>query len=285
MDIRKKINKINYCYNSIILSETFPLDFHYFQVSRDSISSLHYHDIFEVGICIKGFGIFVLNKEIYSYKPGDVFVIGPEIMHRAQSDSKSEDLWAFLSFRPEDWSSIKLPRNMKLVRNKLNNPDMHSLLIFILDELKNKQLGYEGIIHGYLESFINLSNREYKNSEIGREEIISNNCITLDSRVREAIDIMMSFSEYQLSISEIAKRCNISVSYLRKLFVEQTNLSPKSFQMKIYIKRAMSLLVGSNRKIVDIAFDCGFNSLTSFNRQFTKDIGMTPFEWRKRSCS
>jgi len=285
MEIRKRINKLNYRYDSIILSESFPLDFHYFQVSRDPISSLHYHDVFEVGICIKGFGIFVLDKEIYSYKPGDIFVIGPEIMHRAQSDSKSDDLWAFLSFRSEDWSSTKLPRDTKLVRNKLNNPDIHSLMMFILDELKNKQLGYKEIIHGYLESFINLSNREYKNSEIMRGKIISKDGIILDSRVRKAIDIMMSFSEYQLSISEIAKRCNISVSYLRKLFVEQTNLSPKSFQMKIYIKRAMSLMAGSNRKIVDIAFDCGFNSLTSFNRQFNKNIGMTPFEWRKNYCS
>lgn len=273
---------MKYSFDSILLDKSFPLDSHYFQVSQDSISSLHYHDVFEVGICIKGFGIFVLDNEIYSYKSGDVFVIGPTIMHRAQSDSKSKDLWAFLSFDPTDWADVKLPKNIKLVRNKLNNPDMYSILKFILEELKNKQIGYKKIINGYLRSFINIANREYKNSTEGNSKIIDEEYIILDPRVKEAIDIMMSFSEYQLSIAEIAKRCNISESHLRKLFIEQTNTSPKSFQIKIYIKRAMSLLIGTNKNIVDIAYDCGFNSLTSFNRQFVKEIGITPLEWKKK---
>jgi AraC-like DNA-binding protein len=84
-----------------------------------------------------------------------------------------------------------------------------------------------------------------------------------------------------LSISQIANECCLSESYFRQLFNKQIGISPKEYQTKLKIKKAMSLLLYSNDKILKIALDSGFDSLSNFNRSFKKIVGKSPYLWKK----
>ena len=48
------------------------------------------------------------------------------------------------------------------------------------------------------------------------------------------------------------------------------------------INESVYILKNTNKKIIDIALDCGFNSLRTFNRNFKEVYGMTPNEYRKK---
>ncbi len=44
---------------------------------------------------------------------------------------------------------------------------------------------------------------------------------------------------------------------------------------------AMAELGRSKRPVSEIAASCGFDTLSSFNRQFKAELGVSPREWRK----
>lgn len=48
------------------------------------------------------------------------------------------------------------------------------------------------------------------------------------------------------------------------------------------LKKAEALLVDSNKKIIDIAMECGFGNISYFNRVFQKRHGMTPKSYRAK---
>jgi len=52
---------------------------------------------------------------------------------------------------------------------------------------------------------------------------------------------------------------------------------------ELRLRKAAELLArGGDRRISDIAFDCGFNDLSYFNRSFRRRFGLTPSAARGR---
>ncbi|MBQ5324426.1 MAG: helix-turn-helix transcriptional regulator, partial [Oscillospiraceae bacterium] len=47
------------------------------------------------------------------------------------------------------------------------------------------------------------------------------------------------------------------------------------------LERALNAINHSEKNLTDIAFDCGFNSIRSFNRAFQNYLKITPSEYRK----
>jgi AraC-like DNA-binding protein len=95
-------------------------------------------------------------------------------------------------------------------------------------------------------------------------------------------DIFARLSHVDLSIREIARRQQISESYIGKLFRDE-NTSFSQFVLNHRLARAHRLLSDSrfaNRRIGEIAFESGFGDLSYFNRSFRRRYGMTPSEAR-----
>lgn len=68
--------------------------------------------------------------------------------------------------------------------------------------------------------------------------------------------------------------------YLSRYFKQCTGLTFTEHVNQYRIHEACYILKNSQQKILKIAYDCGFDSLRSFNRNFKKIIGMTPNEYR-----
>ena len=47
------------------------------------------------------------------------------------------------------------------------------------------------------------------------------------------------------------------------------------------IDMAQALLLSTDEAVLDIAFQCGFNNSTNFNRAFKKITGISPTEYRR----
>ncbi|WP_412759101.1 helix-turn-helix domain-containing protein [Neobacillus cucumis] len=73
----------------------------------------------------------------------------------------------------------------------------------------------------------------------------------------------------------------VSRSYFSYLFKKYTNMTFIEFLTTERIKRSEFLLLDPKAHIIDIAFDSGFLSISSFNRAFKKIKGISPSEFRK----
>ena len=84
----------------------------------------------------------------------------------------------------------------------------------------------------------------------------------------------------QLSLSSVAKAAGISPGHLSEKFRQITGINFVDYVGRIRVERACARLANGDRRISEIAFDVGFQSLSQFNRVFKKIRGKSPTEYR-----
>ena len=73
---------------------------------------------------------------------------------------------------------------------------------------------------------------------------------------------------------------NTSTFYFCKLFKRATGLTFTDYVARVRVEKAKALLLERNRRVSEIAYDVGFQSLTHFNRIFRKIVGQSPTDYR-----
>ena len=94
---------------------------------------------------------------------------------------------------------------------------------------------------------------------------------------------MNSHFEEELSVEQLAKKCNVSTSYLHKLFAEALGQSPHDYLLTRRISAAKGLLIGTDLPLSEVAIRCGFNSQAYFSDCFRRKTGQTPGSFRKNA--
>lgn len=65
------------------------------------------------------------------------------------------------------------------------------------------------------------------------------------------------------------------------IFKQEYGVTPKEYADSRRLCAAKKLLKATPEKVIDVAYQAGFSSLTSFNRFFKQQTGQTPTEYRK----
>ena len=92
-----------------------------------------------------------------------------------------------------------------------------------------------------------------------------------------------TISNVSLSNQLIADQFNISEVYLRKLFHQYMQTTPRQYLLNQRIQRATYLLINTTLSITDIAGECGFSNLYHFCRTFKQRTGLTPSEYAAKN--
>lgn len=87
-------------------------------------------------------------------------------------------------------------------------------------------------------------------------------------------------SDEGISLKRVAAPLNISGSYLSEKFKRVTGINFVDYVARIRVRKTQYLLENSDRRISEIAFAVGFQSLSQFNRVFRKLIGKSPSAYR-----
>ena len=87
-------------------------------------------------------------------------------------------------------------------------------------------------------------------------------------------------SDEELSLTKVAKAVNISANHLSEKFKQVTGVNFVDYVARARFETARDLLRHSNRRVSEIAFAAGFQSLSQFNRVFKKLSTKSPTEFR-----
>jgi AraC-like DNA-binding protein len=98
--------------------------------------------------------------------------------------------------------------------------------------------------------------------------------------IQRAKQYINQYHTEQLSLSRVARAVNTSTFYFCKRFKKFTGLNFTEYLSRVRIENARNLLLNPNLRISEIAYECGFQSLTHFNRVFRKIVGQSPSEFR-----
>ncbi len=83
-----------------------------------------------------------------------------------------------------------------------------------------------------------------------------------------------------ITLNELADYCNLSLSSFKREFAKHYNDTPANYIKSKRLEKAAELLMVSNMRITDIAFECGFNELANFTKSFHDRFGITPSNYR-----
>ncbi len=93
-----------------------------------------------------------------------------------------------------------------------------------------------------------------------------------------------NFRNETLSLTETAKALGIHHVYLSRIFARNAGISFTKYLALLRCSKAAKTIISEpDKNISEIAFECGFGSIRSFNRQFFETFGSTPTEYRPKS--
>ena len=100
-------------------------------------------------------------------------------------------------------------------------------------------------------------------------------------RVEKALEHMNGNFDKQISLTEVAKLVNMSDVAFSRFFKTRTGNNFIDSLIEIRLGHAARLLIDTTHSIGEIAYRCGFNNMSNFNRVFKKKKGCTPKEFRE----
>src|SRR6266566_5310777 len=84
-----------------------------------------------------------------------------------------------------------------------------------------------------------------------------------------------------LSLGRIAQVAHISRHYFCKMFKKATGMNFIDYLSRVRVEKSKALLLNPNSRISEAAFACGFQSMTNFNREFKRIVGLSPTQFRE----
>ncbi|MBN3754625.1 helix-turn-helix transcriptional regulator [Paraburkholderia sp. Tr-20389] len=100
------------------------------------------------------------------------------------------------------------------------------------------------------------------------------------SRVTQAVRLIDETPDAPHPLASLARLCGLSDFYFLRSFERVTGVTPHQYVLRARLRHAALRLVDEDAKIVDIAFDSGFNDVSNFNHAFRAEFGMSPRAWR-----
>lgn len=89
----------------------------------------------------------------------------------------------------------------------------------------------------------------------------------------------------EMSFSGLARKTNCTSRHLSRIFREVVGKSFRDKRAEVRMARARELLAGGNSKVVEVALESGYKSLSLFNLVFSRHFGVSPGRWRQKYSS
>lgn len=92
-------------------------------------------------------------------------------------------------------------------------------------------------------------------------------------------------TESGISVEEVARNAGFSIDYFNRIFLSHTGFTVTAYIHYIRLKQAAFLLRTTDKSVLDIALQIGYDSHEGFTKAFKKKYGFTPSEYRSANKS
>ena len=99
--------------------------------------------------------------------------------------------------------------------------------------------------------------------------------------LKNASDYIDAHYKEQICLADVAEYCNMSLYYFAHLFKEISGTTFYNYLTTFRVEKSLLLLRHTNTSITDIAYECGFSNVRSYDRAFKKVFNLTPTEYAK----
>ncbi len=259
---------------------------------------VHVHNFDELVFVLSGTAVHIIDNEQYPILRGDVFVVRRNHKH-GYTNTKHLKIVNVL-YQREYFESLK---------TKFANLPGSSAL-FVHEPLFRKKQKFKSKLHLTSEQLQKVSkimslmvseqDDEWEGTSISKEYIFNliviNVCKFFSKqtsgrpktllKISAAIDFIEQNFEKPISNELLSNITNLTPGSFRYSFKKVTGLSPIDYIIRMRIEKSADLMSKNSRmRVIDAAFQSGFENSAYFTKKFKEIIGMTPIDYLKKQRS
>ncbi|MDB2563366.1 helix-turn-helix domain-containing protein [Amylibacter sp.] len=251
----------------------------------------HFHPEYELHYVVSTQGRYFVGDFIGTFEPGNLVLTGPNLPHNWVSDVKTNKKVTLrnrgIQFTDEAIrGAMGVLPELQCLSEMLNKSRNGLLFSNATSEVVAPKLAELMHAHGIrrIELFIAIVNA--LSQDIQMQQLTSNDYLPDPSGyMSNGLNRALAFIDANLVESfnegDLAEIVGISRSTFSRSFRKHTGMSLVRYVNRLRIGLACQMLVSDHgESITDICFDCGFNNLSNFNRQFAAQKGMPPSKFR-----
>lgn len=239
----------------------------------------HQHDGYQLIYMVKGQAGFMVDDEIFKLTKGDLFYLSKNLPHALVNiDDEPEAI--VIQFKddilPTDIDNLPEFTFVNiLIKKGIGGLAFRNMSFDLLEEL----IHAAGI--GKITSLFH--SLDYLGHNITSAEQLSKRVIMVDnaSVSARAQQYLLEHYKDDVKLSQIADFCHQQEAALCRTYKRETGMTLFQHLQFIRIESACTMLRNTSLSISEVAYSCGFNTPSTFNRQFLEKMGMTPGEYRK----
>jgi len=254
----------------------------------------HFHSEYQLFTVLKGRGTRFIGDHMQSFKEGDMVFTGPNLPHLWRSDNSyfdsknglethgiviyfPDDFLGNSVFAMEEFAEIALVLQKSDRGIEINGKTNQDIRLMMQELLYMK--GGESIIQ-----LLQILNKMVDSAEcqpITQAGYINLNKESETDRMGQVYEFVMKNFKDKITLEQAAEIANLSVSAFSRYFKTRVNKSFSDFLSEVRISHACKLLHEEEMNISEISFECGFFTLSNFNKQFKERTGKTPMAYKK----
>jgi AraC-like DNA-binding protein len=258
----------------------------------------HAHSEFQLFVVLDGTGTRFIGDSIKTFKPGELIFTGPHLPHLWRCDE------AYF-----DKKSTRTTRGIVIYLNEhflgeqlLDKEELVSLKKFLLKSKRGLefygpkkqqviQMMQDLTTLQGLESVILLLKILDVLSHTKEYHYISSTAYddVFDQHEHDRLNIVYEYVlknfRQKILLEELAELLHMTPTSFSRYFTMKNNMPFSRFVAEIRIKHACKLLTETDDSISEICYECGFNTLSNFNKQFKEIMLQKPTQYKKEFMS
>lgn len=254
---------------------------------------LHRHEEIQLTFIQKGEGTLLVGNNMHAFTSNEIYLIGANMPHVFKSDPSY-----FASDSSKEVRTITIFFNTKgKLASMFNLPELKNICAFFsnfysgfkipstaFEEISSKMLSIKssGGIDQLMQFFMLLKALSVlENPGSLSANVQPNSFSDFDGmRISKIYSFILQHFNRDLALEEVAATAYMTPQAFCRYFKKHTRLTFVSFLNEVRINEARKkLLDGAYDSVSSIAYDCGFNSITNFNRVFKLTTGKSPREY------
>lgn len=250
-------------------------------------AQLHQHEEIQISCILKGEGTYYIGDSFGQFKKGDIFAIGQHLPHVFTNQDSGQGVHMIsLFFTPDAYGSgffdhpefSEFQNLFEIVKLGCQLGSNSSEAKQIMCDMRNQSaldrfLSFIELLQIFSRSRLLPISSFVIKKRFGEEE---------GNRMRKIMEFTFAHYDRKLSVSRVAEIASMTPNAFCRYFKQRTNKTYINFVLEIRIGQACRLLKQrKDLQISEIAFQCGFNNLTNFNRKFKQLKKLTPSEFRQ----
>lgn len=225
----------------------------------------HIHQCFEIIVLREGKMNITVDGVLYELNKGEAVLVFPNQVHSLQSVESEHTLCIF---SPEIVKAYSNKVLKKLPQNNKFTIDENTLNLFDGLFENTTDVFRKGVLYLICAAFDKIA--VYKHQDTQNKTLLQKMFAFVDDNF-----------ERECSLLSLSSNIGYNYSYLSRYFKSIVGISFNAYVNNYRLNNACYLLKNSSDTVLQCALNSGFVSLRTFNRDFRKNIGVTPLEYRK----